>query len=153
MRLVLRVAFPLEFCLLMAVGPMPACSVELPFSISRGSLLAAASAHDDASSTSFLGIHCDVFEGPNCYRVDEEHMSHSTAGDGYFQHPLPRDLSKQMIDEIGAKYVEHSQYNTVLLRCRGDIAVHPSPSCELSRGEGQWKRLLVYNGPPVEIAF
>ncbi|CAG0926413.1 hypothetical protein TFLX_00066 [Thermoflexales bacterium] len=56
---------------------------------------------------------------------------------------LPRDLSKQVIQEVGPKYVEHSKNNTVQIRCaQRSAGLLRTWNCEIDRGGG-WQSLPV----------
>jgi hypothetical protein len=75
-------------------------------------------------------LSCTVTEGNFC----------DVAG---LQAELPRDLSRQIMEEVGPKYVEHSTHNTVQIRCeQRSEGLTRKWKCEIDRGSG-WQPLPV----------
>jgi len=73
---------------------------------------------------------CTVSEGDSC---DVKGL----------QPGLSRDLSRQIIDEVGPKYVEHSAQNAVQIRCEQPATgLTRQWKCKIDRGGG-WQTLPV----------
>lgn len=78
-------------------------------------------------------LSCTVSEGDFC-DVIEPQLTQTT---------LSRELSKQVISDVGPKYVEHSDHTTAQIRCtRHSEGLTLRWNCEINRGGG-WKPLPV----------
>ena len=86
-----------------------------------------------AGSAEAFTLSCTVSEGDFCDVVEPQ----------LAQTALSHDLSKQVIGDVGPKYVEHSDHTTAQIRCtRRSEGLTLKWNCEINRGGG-WKPLPV----------
>lgn len=87
-------------------------------------------------------VYCDLFEGGNCALIPGKNVtSHGFKG-------LPDRLiwassqeANDVIDDIGRKFVELSDQNSILINCL--LVETVISNCKISRGAGEWIDLRI----------
>jgi hypothetical protein len=93
-----------------------------------------------------FNIYCHIVEGNWCYFVEHEKIE---SYDGCYDpeidnesHQINRKFARQIINELGPKFIEHSKNNGVKVRCSRSVKTQKIGGCDVDRGGG-WKPLPV----------
>lgn len=93
-----------------------------------------------------FNMYCHIVEGSWCYFVEHEKIERY---DGRYDptienkaHQIDREFARQIIDELGPKFLEYSTNNGVKVRCSRSVKTQQTYSCNVDRGGG-WEPLPV----------